>query len=201
MRTGLAWLDRIGSVGALAATVAAPCCFPLFAAASAALGIGTLGRYETLLLYLFQAFAVVSLLGLALAFREHRRAGPLAIGLASIGALAYTFYVLFRPVTLYSGLFGLLAATVWNYFCSRRVRPVLQSIITCPQCGQPTEETMPTNACVFFYDCPVCHSTLKPLAGDCCVFCSYALFRARPCRQVRHAAPEFGHEIYPGHGS
>jgi hypothetical protein len=32
---------------------------------------------------------------------------------------------------------------------------------------------MPTDACQFFYDCKGCGERLKPLAGDCCVFCSY----------------------------
>ncbi|MBD3820340.1 MAG: hypothetical protein IE910_14975, partial [Brevundimonas sp.] len=35
-------------------------------------------------------------------------------------------------------------------------------------------ETMPTDACIWFYDCLGCGVKLKPLPGDCCVFCSYA---------------------------
>jgi hypothetical protein len=49
----------------------------------------------------------------------------------------------------------------------------LQSIITCPQCGNITEETMPIDSCRFFYQCTSCGILLKPLHGDCCVFCSY----------------------------
>ncbi|HKP04282.1 MAG TPA: GDCCVxC domain-containing (seleno)protein [Chthoniobacterales bacterium] len=52
-------------------------------------------------------------------------------------------------------------------------RLVLRSVITCPHCGHRAEEEMPTNACLFFYDCLACHARLKPKAGDCCVFCSY----------------------------
>ena len=37
----------------------------------------------------------------------------------------------------------------------------------------PTTETMPTDACQFFYDCKNCGERLKPRQGDCCVFCSY----------------------------
>jgi hypothetical protein len=47
---------------------------------------------------------------------------------------------------------------------------LLQSVITCPGCGHQQEETMPTNACQFFYECTNCKSRLKPQAGDCCVF-------------------------------
>ncbi len=48
-----------------------------------------------------------------------------------------------------------------------------ESTLTCPKCGHRTVETMPTDACQFFYDCKACGERLKPLAGDCCVFCSY----------------------------
>ena len=185
MIRGLALLDRVGSLGALIAAVAAPCCFPVFAALSATVGLGALGQYETTVLYLFQAFALISIIGLAFAFARHRHFGPLTVGLLSAGLLAYTFYYAFQSATLYAGLFGLLAATLWNYFCSHRVassRPVLRSVITCPRCGHQSEETMPTSACLFFYDCPACHATLKPAAGDCCVFCSYGSI---PCPPIQ----------------
>jgi hypothetical protein len=51
---------------------------------------------------------------------------------------------------------------------------VTTATITCPHCGTQTAEEMPTNACQFFYTCPGCSTQLRPLAGDCCVFCSYA---------------------------
>jgi hypothetical protein len=49
----------------------------------------------------------------------------------------------------------------------------LRSTLTCPACGARTCETMPTDACQYFYDCPACGAVLKPKAGDCCVFCSF----------------------------
>lgn len=53
------------------------------------------------------------------------------------------------------------------------VNLTLKSIIKCPECGYSKEELMPTNACQFFYKCTKCEVVLKPLKGDCCVFCSY----------------------------
>jgi hypothetical protein len=50
------------------------------------------------------------------------------------------------------------------------------STITCPKCGHAETETMPTDACQWFYDCKGCGEVLKPLEGDCCVYCSYATF-------------------------
>ena len=46
----------------------------------------------------------------------------------------------------------------------------LQSTITCPNCGFQKKETMPIDACQFFYECTNCKLTLKPKKGDCCVF-------------------------------
>jgi len=58
----------------------------------------------------------------------------------------------------------------------------LESTLTCPSCGHQSVETMPTDACQFFYDCKGCGTRLKPLAGDCCVFCSYG---SVPCPPVQ----------------
>jgi hypothetical protein len=41
---------------------------------------------------------------------------------------------------------------------------------------------MPTDACQYFYDCRHCGAVLKPLPGDCCVFCSYG---DTPCPPVQ----------------
>jgi hypothetical protein len=57
---------------------------------------------------------------------------------------------------------------------------VLQSTITCPDCGHVKEETMPTDACQWFYECERCKSVLRPMQGDCCVFCSYGTNKCPP---------------------
>ncbi len=46
--------------------------------------------------------------------------------------------------------------------------------LTCPVCGFADVLEMPTDACAFLYECVNCNTILKPNAGDCCVFCSYA---------------------------
>ena len=56
----------------------------------------------------------------------------------------------------------------------------LQSILTCPNCGFQKKETMPINACQFFYECENCKVVLKPKSGDCCVFCSYGSVKCPP---------------------
>jgi hypothetical protein len=58
----------------------------------------------------------------------------------------------------------------------------LQSTLTCPKCNHQAVEQMPVDACQFFYVCEGCNEKLKPLAGDCCVFCSYG---SAPCPPVQ----------------
>ncbi len=59
---------------------------------------------------------------------------------------------------------------------------VLASILTCPACGHSKTETMPTDACQWFYECEQCRVVLCPKKGDCCVFCSYG---SVPCPPVQ----------------
>ncbi|PIP03830.1 MAG: hypothetical protein COW18_00145 [Zetaproteobacteria bacterium CG12_big_fil_rev_8_21_14_0_65_54_13] len=61
-----------------------------------------------------------------------------------------------------------------------------QSTITCPVCGHSKLETMPTDACQWFYQCESCHALLRPLQGDCCVFCSYGDV---PCPPIQQQSP------------
>ncbi len=59
---------------------------------------------------------------------------------------------------------------------------LLTSELTCPECGYKKTETMPTDACQWFYECEQCNTLLKPKAGDCCVFCSYG---SVPCPPIQ----------------
>lgn len=89
----------------------------------------------------------------------------------------------------YSGIFfvigiGLLGIGFYQYRKSKSKKEVvtLVSIITCPECGASIKETMPTNACQYFYECNNCQVVLKPVGEDCCVFCSYGTV---PCPPVQ----------------
>nr|WP_235294999.1 GDCCVxC domain-containing (seleno)protein [Portibacter lacus] len=59
---------------------------------------------------------------------------------------------------------------------------VLLSTITCPECGFQKDEEMPSDSCTYFYECEACHRILKPIKGDCCVFCSYGTV---PCPPIQ----------------
>ncbi|MFF5383311.1 GDCCVxC domain-containing (seleno)protein [Pedobacter suwonensis] len=59
----------------------------------------------------------------------------------------------------------------------------LISTITCPTCNFAKTEEMPTDSCQYFYECENCKTTLKPLTGDCCVYCSYGTVKCPPIQQ------------------
>ncbi|HBN31154.1 MAG TPA: hypothetical protein DD416_08015 [Rhodobacteraceae bacterium] len=59
---------------------------------------------------------------------------------------------------------------------------VLASTLTCPAFGHAETEQMPTEACQWFYECKGCCVVLKPLEGDCCVYCSYG---SVPCPPIQ----------------
>ncbi len=181
----VAFLGSIGSVLALLMAAAAPCCLPIFAAFAGVIGLTALGLNEQFVLYAVQGFALVAFAGLVFSVSRHRQFGPLIIGGIATAALLYSFHVRFSALLIYLGLGGLCVASIWNYLLSGRckgsgVRVILRSVITCPKCGHRAEETMPTNACLFFYECSRCSAKLKPKSGDCCVFCSYGSVRCPP---------------------
>ena len=57
-----------------------------------------------------------------------------------------------------------------------------KKMITCPQCGFKKTETMDAHQCRYFYQCENCKVVLKPLKGDCCIFCSFGNV---PCPPVQ----------------
>ncbi len=66
---------------------------------------------------------------------------------------------------------------------------ILESTLTCPECSYVKTETMPTDACQWFYECEQCHAVMKPKPGDCCVYCSYG---DMPCPPIQQSDKERG---------
>ena len=83
-----------------------------------------------------------------------------------------------RVVSVFRGCLGCINETMVTTMIN------LNATITCPHCNVGTTETMPTDRCQFFYECPNGHTALKPKPGDCCVYCSYA---DRPCPSVQRS--------------
>ena len=182
-------LDKIGSFGAVIAAAAAPCCFPLLAVVGSALGLGVLQPYKGYAAYAIQALVLLALVGNVIAYRQHRKKIPFALGVTSPALIFFAYHASYSTVLIYAGLIGLAVTAVWNFIESRHLsccstgqaRTVeLKSTLTCPHCGFGKEETMPSDACLFFYECSQCKTKLKPKTGDCCVFCSYGTVKCPP---------------------
>lgn len=182
--------DRVGTAGMFITALASPCCFPLFGFVLTALGFGSFELFGGWTMWVFQGMVLFSLAGFVLSYRKHRCMYPLLIAVPATLLIFYAYHLddSERWTTLlYAGMFGLLAATLINWYRIRRHKRnhpqsemQLQSIITCPSCGHQKEETMPTDACQYFYECEHCRTGLKPKSGDCCVYCSYGTVKCPP---------------------
>ena len=140
-RSGRGWLHALASLpgagSALLPVGVCPACWPAYAGVLGSLGLGfTPDSTYTLPV-------TVTLLGLALfalAFRARRRRGfaPFVLGIASVASvLVFKFLYVIDPL-VYAGLFGLLAASVWNAWPKTR-----EGIGRCPKCvrQEPALET------------------------------------------------------------
>ncbi len=181
-------VDKLGVIGILIVVLLSPCCFPLFAVGASVFGLGTFELFGGWTMWLFQAMVVISIIGFIFSYKNHRSLFPLFIAVPSALFIFYGYH-LNTSVNwiyfLYTGMIGLLIATGVNYYQNKRYgfcqtcisidgkNIELLSTLTCPNCGFKKNEMMPTDACMYFYECENCKKVLKPLKGDCCVFCSY----------------------------
>lgn len=175
-------LDRIGSFGAVIAAAACPICFPKLALIGAVFGLGAFSAYEYQFLIAAQFLVVLAVSWHALSYRRYRKAWLLASALVGAAAVFAGLYLAGSELLVYAGFAALAAAStadMWKRL-QRRRRAVLESEITCPNCGLTRSESMPTDSCLFFYDCTGCGERLRPKAGDCCVFCSYGSVKCPP---------------------
>lgn len=69
---------------------------------------------------------------------------------------------------------------------------ITDSELTCPECEHKSLESMPTDNCLYYYECKGCGALLQPLHGDCCVFCSYGTIPCPPIQETRLAGKDGG---------
>ena len=69
----------------------------------------------------------------------------------------------------------LINQDIARLIAAREALPVVtEALLTCPACDAFQRATMPLDVCTIVFDCQHCGARLRPLDGDCCVFCSYA---------------------------
>ncbi|AFD07420.1 C4-type Zn-finger protein [Solitalea canadensis DSM 3403] len=188
-------IDKLGTTGLFITAIFSPCCFPLFAFAASALGLGSFEFFGSWTMLFFQLMVLVALIGLYKSYQKHQCLYPLLLALLSGLSMFYAIHFIDNEsfvYTLYAGMFGLLIATIWNYKRNKMNRNwencttyngkivELNSTISCPECGYKKNEIMPTDSCVYFYECENCKAQLKPKQGDCCVYCSYGTVKCPP---------------------
>jgi hypothetical protein len=183
MRTVSESLALIGSLAAAVGASLAPCCFPLLAALPTLAGfVGWTAGSP----WITQGSALVALIGLWLGRRRFGGHFSLALGFVGTAVILSAYHAIFDPLLVYGGLALLvvaaLAPSAYRLVMRLLKRPILWSVLTCPSCGFRRAEHMPTDACLFFWDCPHCGARSRPQAGDCCVFCSYGTM---PCPPVQ----------------
>jgi hypothetical protein len=185
-------IDKFGTIGLFITTLFSPCCFPLFAFGTSALGLGSFELFGGWTMRIFLLMVMISIIGLIISYYKHRSLLPLLIAIPSAIVINYAFFTNSNTSLIYLGMFGILIATGVNYYRNKlqgncescttyEWKTVeLKSTLTCPNCGYRKEEILPTDACQFFYECEKCKTILKPLGGDCCVYCSYGSVKCPP---------------------
>ena len=185
-------LDKFGVIGLFITVLFSPCCFPLFSFGASILGLGSFELFGGWTMWVFLIMVLLSILGLYISYLKHASLRPLIIAAPSALLIFFGFITNSNIQFIYTGMFGILIATGINYYqnkvygkcnnCTKDISTtvVLKSTITCPNCEFQKEEIMPTDACQFFYDCENCKRILKPLEGDCCVYCSYGSIKCPP---------------------
>jgi hypothetical protein len=113
-------LDKAGSIGAVIAGAAVPCCFPFLSLIGSILGLSFLAPYETYILYGMQLLVLLALVGSIIAFRGHRKVLPLILSVLSTSAVLYALNTDMNVTILYTGLAGLIAVSIWNSIEARR---------------------------------------------------------------------------------
>lgn len=113
-------LDKVGSIGAIIAGAAVPCCFPFLSLIGSILGLSFLAAYETYILYAMQVLVVVALIGSVIAYRGHRKVLPLILGVLSTAAVLYALNTDMNVKILYTGLAGLIVVAIWNSIEAKR---------------------------------------------------------------------------------
>lgn len=184
-------IEKIGLIGIVLTAITSPCCFPLFGVLVSSLGYSSFELFGNSTMYVFLGFSFLAFIGNVFSFLYHRKIIAIIIAALSVGLVFYNYFSSYEGNEFTNlGMIGLMISGVMNYYetkifnLMKNKSVILQSTITCPNCGHKKEETMPTDACQYFYECENCKAQLKPKQGDCCVYCSYGSVPCPPIQET-----------------
>ena len=85
-------IDKFGTIGMFFTAIFSPCCFPLFAFAASALGLGSFELFGGWTMWIFQGMVLVSVIGFFLSYHRHKSLYPLLIAIPSTLVIFYSYY-------------------------------------------------------------------------------------------------------------
>lgn len=113
-------LDKVGSIGAIIAGAAVPCCFPFLSLIGGILGLSFLAPYEGYVMYAMQGLVLIALVGSFLAYRAHRKVLPLILSAISSATVLYALNTDMDVKLIYGGMVGLIVVAIWNSIEGKR---------------------------------------------------------------------------------
>lgn len=114
-----AFTERVGSAGALVATLGCASCFPFLASLGSAVGLGFLASFESMFINtLLPIFAAIALFSHIYTWFSHRQLVRLIWGILGPSMVLATLYLFWTDdwstYLFYSGLALMLIVSLWN---------------------------------------------------------------------------------------
>lgn len=117
MRDGV---GKFGSLGAILTAALCPICFPKLALLGAFFGLGFLTKYETVFFFTAQIFVLAILIASIINYRRYKNRMLLMLVVMSAILFMSSLYIYVNEIASYVALGGLLIASIWTVFESRR---------------------------------------------------------------------------------
>lgn len=111
---------KFGSLGAVVAAIFCPICFPKLALLGVFFGLGALAKYEIIFFYAAQAFVLLMLVANVISYKRYKNKALLLLVVVSVLLFFVSLYVFVSEILSYVALAGLVVASIWSIFESRR---------------------------------------------------------------------------------
>ena len=110
-------VDKLGTLGLFFTALFSPCCFPLFAFAASALGLGSFELFGGWTMWIFQAMVLISIVGLIISYRKHRCLYPLLIAIPSGITILFAYYFS-KSENKLEGFFSQICKAIFTERCT-----------------------------------------------------------------------------------
>jgi len=125
-------VGKFGSLGAILTAALCPVCFPKLALLGTFLGLGVLSKYETVFFFAAQFFVLAMLVAGIINYRRYKNRMLLILVVISVLLFMGSLYIYVNEIISYVALTGLVIASIWTVFESRR----------CASCEVPGERVI-----------------------------------------------------------